>query len=235
MTLGRMIYFFVDDQRLGGLSAKRYGTLFVWLDIIAFIVQLVGAAFTTQTNAAESTIMLGVHIYMGGIGLQEFFILVFTGLFIVLHRRMLREERLGLLDLDKVRRGSMNWRTLFYAIYASLFLITVCLCLYVHSHSIIGEILTQIRSVSFSVLRNMLEEPTSTIPPSRMNGTNMSGMPLQSSLLLSSYSSSIPAVSSLVRIRNSHVSAAKRKSNLSRKRKLQSVAKRKPRRRLVGV
>ncbi|KAH8693932.1 RTA1 like protein-domain-containing protein [Talaromyces proteolyticus] len=125
MTLGRMIYFFVEEKRLGGLSAKRYGVLFVWLDIIAFIVQLVGAAFTTQTDVPVSTIMLGVHIYMGGIGLQEFFILVFTCLFVVLHRRMLQEERLGLLNMEKARRGSLNWRKLFYAIYFSLFMITI--------------------------------------------------------------------------------------------------------------
>jgi hypothetical protein len=121
-----MIYFFVEEKRLGGLSAKRYGVLFVWLDTIAFIVQLVGAALTTQTDVPMSTIMLGVHIYMGGIGLQEFFIVVFTYVFIVLHRRMLQKERLGLLNIEKIGRASLHWRKLFYAIYFSLFMITVC-------------------------------------------------------------------------------------------------------------
>ncbi|PYH86088.1 hypothetical protein BO82DRAFT_350397 [Aspergillus uvarum CBS 121591] len=125
MTLGRLIYFFIPDARLGGVSAKRFGQIFVWLDIISFIVQLVGAGFTTSTDASTATTMMGVHIYMGGIGLQEFFILVFTGFFIHLQRKMAEMERTGRLDAEKLARGSMRWRWLFYAIYACLFLITV--------------------------------------------------------------------------------------------------------------
>ncbi|PYH46498.1 RTA1 domain-containing protein [Aspergillus saccharolyticus JOP 1030-1] len=126
MTLGRLIYFFLPDGRLGGVSAKRFGQIFVWLDIISFIVQLVGAGFTTSTDASTSTTMMGVHIYMGGIGLQEFFILIFTGFFIHLQRTMTEMERTGQLDAEKLARGSgRHWRWLFYAIYAALFLITV--------------------------------------------------------------------------------------------------------------
>ncbi|KAK9242858.1 RTA1 like protein-domain-containing protein [Lipomyces tetrasporus] len=125
MTLGRMIYFFLPDQRLGRVSAKRYGVVFVWLDIISFIVQLVGASITTQTDVSSTTIMLGVHIYMGGIGLQEFFILVFTGLTIHLHRRMLSMEHSGKFDPEKLNRGSMSWPWLVYAIYITLGMITI--------------------------------------------------------------------------------------------------------------
>ncbi|KAK9235163.1 hypothetical protein V1525DRAFT_410812 [Lipomyces kononenkoae] len=42
MTLGRLIHLFIPDQRLAGISAKRYGMVFVCLDIIAFITQLAG-------------------------------------------------------------------------------------------------------------------------------------------------------------------------------------------------
>ncbi|KAL4865734.1 hypothetical protein BDV12DRAFT_199813 [Aspergillus spectabilis] len=69
--------------------------------------------------------MRGVHIYMGGIGLQEFFILIFAALFIHLQRKMGEMERNGQLDSEKVSRGTTPWRWLFYAIYAALFLITV--------------------------------------------------------------------------------------------------------------
>ncbi|KAL4744507.1 hypothetical protein BDW72DRAFT_188365 [Aspergillus terricola var. indicus] len=125
MTLGRLIYFFLPSGRLGGIGAKRFGHIFVWLEILAFIIQLVGAAFTTDTEASQETIMRGVHIYMGGIGVQELFILIFTGLFIHLQRKMGEMERQGNLDAEKIGRGSIPWRWLFYAIYASLFLITV--------------------------------------------------------------------------------------------------------------
>lgn len=126
MTLGRLIHFFIPDQRLGGITAKRYGLVFVWLDILAFIVQLAGASITTQEDVPASTTMLGIHIYMGGIGLQELFVLIFGGLAIHLHRRMAQMENYGELDQEKTTRGSISWRWLFWALYGSLTLITVC-------------------------------------------------------------------------------------------------------------
>ncbi|KIA75996.1 hypothetical protein HK57_00173 [Aspergillus ustus] len=135
MTLGRLIYFFLPDGRLGGFSAKRFGHIFVWLEIVAFIVQLAGAGITSSTDATQKTIMLGVHIYMGGIGLQQFFIFVFTALFIHLQQRIAELERTGQgrldtdIPLEKTHhglvRGSAPWRWLFYSIYAALFLISV--------------------------------------------------------------------------------------------------------------
>ncbi|KAF4220815.1 hypothetical protein CNMCM8980_000398 [Aspergillus fumigatiaffinis] len=125
MTLGRLIHFFIPDQRLGGISAKLYGLIFVWLDILAFIVQLAGASITTQNDAPTSTTMLGIHIYMGGIGLQELFVLIFGVLTIHLHRRMVQMENYGALDTEKTTRGSISWRWLFWALYAALMLITI--------------------------------------------------------------------------------------------------------------
>ncbi|KAK1141048.1 hypothetical protein N8T08_009621 [Aspergillus melleus] len=125
MTIGRLIYFFIPDKRLGGITAKRYGQLFVWLDIVAFLVQAAGAVMTTDTQATNAEVMRGVHIYMGGIGLQELFILIFSGLAIHLHRRMISMERVGQLDDERLHRGKMPWRWLFYAMYAALFMITI--------------------------------------------------------------------------------------------------------------
>ncbi|PLB46365.1 hypothetical protein P170DRAFT_477246 [Aspergillus steynii IBT 23096] len=125
MTIGRLIYFLIPDKRLGGITAKRYGQLFVWLDIVAFIVQAVGAIMTTDTQASNAETMHGVHIYMGGIGLQELFILIFSGLAIHLHRRMIVMERIGQLDDEKLHRGRMPWRWLFYAMYTALGMITI--------------------------------------------------------------------------------------------------------------
>ncbi|EAW14620.1 RTA1 domain-containing protein [Aspergillus clavatus NRRL 1] len=125
MTLGRLIHFLIPDKRLGGISAKRYGLVFVWLDVLAFLVQLGGAAISSLSDTDPSIIMLGIHIYMGGIGLQELFVVIFGGLTIHLHRRMIKMEKVGELDMEKATRGSVAWRWLFRAIYAVLGLITV--------------------------------------------------------------------------------------------------------------
>jgi hypothetical protein len=125
MTLGRMIYFYLPQRKLAGISAQRYGIIFVTLDIIAFLVQLAGASLTTNTGTETKTVLLGLHIYMGGIGMQEFFILCFLGLTIQLHRIILRMERDGVLSLEKLQQGAFSWRWLFYSAYFALGMITV--------------------------------------------------------------------------------------------------------------
>lgn len=124
MTLGRMVWFFDERKRLAGLSAQRFGSLFVWLDIVSFLVQATGAVLSSQTGASNSSVMLGLHIYMGGIGAQEFFILCFTVMLIMLHRRLLLQEQRGIM-LDRLHNGSLPWRWLFYGMYFALTMITV--------------------------------------------------------------------------------------------------------------
>jgi hypothetical protein len=125
MTLGRLIYFFIPEKRLGGISAKRYGLLFVWLDIFSFIVQVGGASISTGTDVPTKRVMLGLHIYMGGIGLQELFVLIFTGFMIHLHRKIAHMEREGTLGTEQLKKGPASWRWLFYAMYIALGMITV--------------------------------------------------------------------------------------------------------------
>ncbi|KAJ6078623.1 hypothetical protein N7467_008376 [Penicillium canescens] len=125
MTLGRMIYFYLPQRKLAGISAQRYGIIFVTLDIIAFLVQLAGASLTTNTGTETKTVLLGLHIYMGGIGMQEFFILCFLGLAIQLHRIILHMERDGVLGLEKLQQGAFSWRWLFYSVYFALGMITI--------------------------------------------------------------------------------------------------------------
>lgn len=124
MTLGRMVWFFDETQKLAKLSARRFGTLFVLLDIFSFIIQLIGAVPIALPKSSHNTQLLGLHIYMAGIGLQQFFILCFTGLMVTLHRRLIQQERRGVL-LDRLQNGSLRWRWLFYGIYFVLLMITV--------------------------------------------------------------------------------------------------------------
>lgn len=120
MILGRMVYYFLPEQRLLRLQATKFSTIFIWLDIISFLTQAVGGSILSGTNESASLIQLGTDIYMGGIGMQEFFILIFTILVIQFHRRALTLEKQNVLAEN--RKG---WRSLVYTLYASLLLITV--------------------------------------------------------------------------------------------------------------
>ena len=42
MVLGRMIYYFVPEQKVLGVKAVKIAKIFVWLDVASFIVQLGG-------------------------------------------------------------------------------------------------------------------------------------------------------------------------------------------------
>lgn len=73
-----------------------------------------------QPGTSASTELLGIHIYMGGIGLQQFCILIFTCIAIRFHLTLRRLSQSPQVIDDKLR----NWRPLLYVLYASLALIT---------------------------------------------------------------------------------------------------------------
>jgi hypothetical protein len=118
--LGRMIHFYLPSRSILGIRASTLATYFVLLDIVSFIIQLVGGSMG-GSGAPVDQIMKGVHIYMGGIGLQEFFIVVFLGVAIKFQLELLQIERSGVL----VDKSKTNWRRLLYTVYAVLGLITV--------------------------------------------------------------------------------------------------------------
>ncbi len=55
----------------------RITTIFVVLDIIALIVQIFGVLKASGQNVPLDQVLDGLHIYMGGVGFQELFILIF--------------------------------------------------------------------------------------------------------------------------------------------------------------
>ncbi|KAH8659858.1 RTA1 like protein-domain-containing protein [Xylariales sp. PMI_506] len=79
IILGRMIHFFLPSGSLLGIPAATIGAIFVLLDLVSFVVQLVGGSMAGPTSSAEDQLK-AIHIYMGGIGMQQFFIIVFVGL-----------------------------------------------------------------------------------------------------------------------------------------------------------
>ena len=121
MTLGRMVYYFLPERMVRGITANKLAKYFVCMDIAAFVVQAIGGTITSGGQESETVLMVGIHIYMGGIGLQQLFILFFVYLAVIFHRRMLVLEKEGTL----ARNDKPNWKPLLYILYTSLALITV--------------------------------------------------------------------------------------------------------------
>ncbi|KAK6206988.1 RTA1 domain-containing protein [Colletotrichum tabaci] len=119
MTLGRMIYFFHPSRSLLHIPASTFAALFVALDIVSFAIQLAGGSMAGPTTPPAEQ-MKAIHIYMGGIALQEFFILIFVGLTLKFQFELRRMD--GLVGAPPPRR---SWKPLVWALYASLGMITV--------------------------------------------------------------------------------------------------------------
>ncbi|KAJ7124337.1 RTA1 like protein-domain-containing protein [Mycena epipterygia] len=111
VLMSRLVYFFVPEKRVAGINARRLSLCFVLLDITAFLTQAGGGSLIDSDDPKIA--LLGIHIYMGGIGLQQFFVLIFIGLVIRFHYKM--------KQLD----GSTEWKRPLYLMYASLTLITI--------------------------------------------------------------------------------------------------------------
>ena len=120
MVLGRMVYYFLPEQKLY-IKATSFSACFVWLDITSFIVQAAGGIILSGTGESASLLNIGKYIYMGGIGMQQGFIILFLGVAIKFHRRILVLERQG----ELARTGRTQWRVLLYCLYTSLLLISV--------------------------------------------------------------------------------------------------------------
>jgi hypothetical protein len=115
MVLARMIHFFLPSHSLF-IPASALSLVFVSLDFVSFVIQIIGGSCAGPTSPQDQ-IMKGIHIYMGGIGLQQFFIFIFVGLAVIFHRRM--------LALDEVGLGKDGWKRLLFTLYTSLGFITV--------------------------------------------------------------------------------------------------------------
>ncbi|KAM0350152.1 hypothetical protein ACHAPU_003316 [Fusarium lateritium] len=119
MTLGRMVYYFTPSHSLIGMPAATLAAIFVGLDIISFIIQLIGGSMAGPGSPPDEQ-MKAVHIYMGGIGLQEFFILIFVVLCVLFQKKM-REMR----QQDVKAFFTSDWGMLLCTLYFSLTMISV--------------------------------------------------------------------------------------------------------------
>lgn len=93
MILGRMIHFFLKDDRIYGLRARRVTLMFVLFDITAFVVQLTGGLMSSGSDVPVDTAKLGLNIYTGGVGLQLLFIGIFCLVAFRFRQLLLKQDR----------------------------------------------------------------------------------------------------------------------------------------------
>lgn len=111
---GRMVWAYTATHKLWRIKAWQFGFIFVLLDIVAFVVQVVGAVQATGSNTTDQQVLNGLHIYMGGVGLQ----LGFTLIFCIYALRFFFETRQG--------PDARQTLILFYVQILALAMIVVC-------------------------------------------------------------------------------------------------------------
>ncbi|KNB07191.1 hypothetical protein FOXG_08448 [Fusarium oxysporum f. sp. lycopersici 4287] len=109
MAVARMVYFRMPDRKLLGIKAIRMTLLFVWLDIILFLVQGAGGSMLSN-NDDMNVIRIGQKLYMAGVGLQLAVIVIFIGitapsLYFKLRQLEGRKETSG----EDYRTSSLGW------------------------------------------------------------------------------------------------------------------------------
>ncbi|KAF3047194.1 hypothetical protein E8E12_011603 [Didymella heteroderae] len=119
MVFARIVHFYSPTRKVWLFSPSSLATVFVVLDIISFVVQLVGGGMAGPGANAESQ-KKGLSIYMGGIGMQEGFIVLFMGLVIKFHWDQIQAQRGGRLTANK----TSGWKWLICALYVCLLAIT---------------------------------------------------------------------------------------------------------------
>ncbi|KAL8794131.1 MAG: hypothetical protein Q9195_003316 [Heterodermia aff. obscurata] len=116
MVFGRMVYNYTTAARLFKVKAWRFGLYFVLLDIIAFLIQLYGAASASGDHVPESQVLRGLHIYQGGVGLQQLFIFFFCYLAFRFHQNLNRQSQ-----STRIKQA----KTLLYVLYFVLLMVTI--------------------------------------------------------------------------------------------------------------
>ncbi|RDL38703.1 uncharacterized protein BP5553_03043 [Venustampulla echinocandica] len=86
MVVARLVHMYMPNHSIMGVKGSWLASIFVLLDITAFIIQLIGALDAININFDVQK--RGLHIYTGGISAQELFILGFTVLTVMFMRKI---------------------------------------------------------------------------------------------------------------------------------------------------
>lgn len=92
MTVARMVYLGLPDKKIWGVGAVKLTVVFVWLDIVCFLVQLGGGVLLSNNDDAGLT-RVGMKVYTAGIGLQLGLVVIFGTMTAWFWRRMRRVSR----------------------------------------------------------------------------------------------------------------------------------------------
>ncbi|KAM0329239.1 hypothetical protein ACHAQA_004541 [Verticillium albo-atrum] len=115
MTVARLVYYVLPDRSIWHLKATQLTKLFVWIDVLCFLVQ--GAGGSMMSGDDDDLTRTGQYIYVGGCGAQLLCIVIFCGLMSRLHIKMVRADRVDLrMKLIKV---------LFWALFTVLVFIMI--------------------------------------------------------------------------------------------------------------
>ncbi|KAK3291081.1 RTA1 like protein-domain-containing protein [Chaetomium fimeti] len=115
MTFARMVLYWHPEGKIAGMKATVIARWFVIADVLSFLVQGAGGIMATP-SAGANAVRIGLNIYLGGLGLQELFVLLFLGLMVLFQRQCSRTK-----TLDE----KPSWRPLLFALYIVLVCITV--------------------------------------------------------------------------------------------------------------
>jgi len=119
MTLSRLIHFLLPEQKVIKLKATWLTKIFVWLDVVSFIVQAGGGSMMSNSGDTPANIIrIGQQVYMTGVGLQAFFIFIFLFAAYKFHRRFRELSRERFVSVQGVNR-------LAWTLYIVLVLILV--------------------------------------------------------------------------------------------------------------
>lgn len=125
MTFSRMVHYFLPDKKVWIFQATGMSKWFVWADVLSFIVQAAGGIMASP-GGSSGTMQTGLHIYTGGVALQELFILCFLGLMVVFHRKALQMTKSPIpLGNDMESNRPKRWKGLLYTLYVVLAFISV--------------------------------------------------------------------------------------------------------------
>lgn len=117
MTAGRLIWTYHPDKKIWFFKAISIGKYFVWLDVLSFLVQGTGGVMLSPGGSAQ-IMEHGKTIYMTGTGVQQLFILLFSGLVIKF-----------VVDVQRVRHPGgyfkERWQLVTWAVFTALALITI--------------------------------------------------------------------------------------------------------------
>lgn len=82
-----MVYFGLPEKKIWGIRATRLTLIFVWLDIVCFLVQGGGGSLLSGDSSANLK-SIGMKIYTAGIGLQLGFVVIFIAMTLWFYRSM---------------------------------------------------------------------------------------------------------------------------------------------------